>query len=99
MGLPAVRVPRDSDMPLYDNTLLVTGRLTQVDEGNRFTRIALGFGAVEADDRGPCVSRDTWRARRGAFVYHSCRQRKDAGSLTPDGSRRARAGTNQLDHR
>ena len=46
--LPAVRVPRDSDMPLYDNTLLVTGRLNQVDEGNRFTRIALGLGAGES---------------------------------------------------
>jgi hypothetical protein len=101
MGLPAVRVPRDSDMPLYDNTLLVTGRLNQVDEGNRFTRIAVGLGCrrVEADDRGPRVSRDAWRARRGACVYHSCRQRKDAGSLTLDGSRRARAGTNQIDHR
>jgi hypothetical protein len=48
MGLPAVRVPRDSDMLLYDNTLLVTGRLNQVDEGNRFTRIALGLGAGES---------------------------------------------------
>src|SRR5713101_7248112 len=48
MGLPAVRVPRDSDMPLYDNALLVTGRLNQVDEGNRFTRIALGLGAGES---------------------------------------------------
>ena len=48
MGLPAVRVPPDSDMPLCDNTLLVTGRLNQVDEGNRFTRIALGLGAGES---------------------------------------------------
>jgi hypothetical protein len=48
MGLPAVRVPPDSDMPLYDNILLVTGRLKQVDEGNRFTRIALGLGAGES---------------------------------------------------
>jgi hypothetical protein len=48
MGLPAVRVPPDSDMPLYDNILLVTGRLNQVDEGNRFTRIALGLGAGES---------------------------------------------------
>ena len=48
IGLPAVRVPRDSDMPLYDNTLLVTGRLNQVDEGDRFTRIALGLGAGES---------------------------------------------------
>ena len=35
-------------MPLYDNTLLVTGRLNQVDEGNRFTRIAVGLGAGES---------------------------------------------------
>ena len=48
MGLQAVRVPPDSDMPLYDNTLLVTGRLNQVDEGDRFTRIALGLGAGES---------------------------------------------------
>lgn len=48
MGLPTVRVPRDSDRPLYDNTLLVTGRLNEVDEGNRFTRIALGLGAGES---------------------------------------------------
>ena len=48
MGLPAVRVPSDSDMPLYDNTLLVTGRLNKVDEGNRFTRIAFGLGAGES---------------------------------------------------
>jgi Domain of unknown function (DUF4410) len=47
-GLPAVRVPSDSDMPLYDNTLLVTGRLNKVDEGNRFTRIALGLGVGES---------------------------------------------------
>ncbi len=48
MGLPAVRIPHDSDMPLYDNTLLVTGRLSHVDEGNRFTRIAVGLGAGES---------------------------------------------------
>jgi hypothetical protein len=48
MGLPAVWVPSDSDMPLYNNTLLVTGRLNKVDEGNRFTRIALGLGAGES---------------------------------------------------
>jgi hypothetical protein len=48
MGLPAARIPRDSDTPIYNNTLLVTGRLIDVDEGNRFTRIALGFGAGES---------------------------------------------------
>ncbi len=47
-GLPAVRIPSDSDTPMYNNTLLVTGRLIDVDEGNRFTRIALGLGAGES---------------------------------------------------
>ena len=47
-GLPAARIPGDSDTPVYNNTLLVTGRLIDVDEGNRFTRIALGFGAGES---------------------------------------------------
>jgi hypothetical protein len=48
MGLPAARIPGDSDGLMYNNTLLVTGRLIDVDEGNRFTRIALGFGAGES---------------------------------------------------
>jgi hypothetical protein len=48
IDLPAIRIAADSDAPLYDNTLLVTGRLIDVDEGNRFTRIALGLGAGES---------------------------------------------------
>ena len=47
-GVAAVRIPGDSDAPVYNNSLLVTGRLIDVDEGNRFTRIALGFGAGES---------------------------------------------------
>ena len=49
IGLPAERIPVDSDRPLYDNTLLVTGRLTKIDEGNGFTRVALGLGAGESE--------------------------------------------------
>jgi len=48
MGLPATRIPGDSDAPTYNNTLLVTGQLVDVDEGNRFTRIALGLGVGES---------------------------------------------------
>ena len=47
-GLHAIRVPRDSDLSMQGNFLLVTGRLVQVDEGNRFTRIAVGLGAGES---------------------------------------------------
>ncbi len=47
-GLPAARIPGDSDTPVYNNSLVVTGRLIDVDEGNRFTRIALGLGAGES---------------------------------------------------
>ncbi|MGC2305441.1 DUF4410 domain-containing protein [Candidatus Binatus sp.] len=47
-GLHAVRVPRDSDISFQGNFLLVTGRLVDVDEGNRFTRIAVGLGAGES---------------------------------------------------
>jgi hypothetical protein len=47
-GLPAVRMPGDSDATMYNNSLLVTGRMIDVDEGNRFTRIALGLGAGES---------------------------------------------------
>ena len=47
-GLHAARVPRDSDISFQGNFLLVTGRLVDVDEGNRFTRIALGLGAGES---------------------------------------------------
>jgi len=48
MGLPATRIPGNSDAPTYNNTLLVTGQLVDVDEGNRFTRIALGLGVGES---------------------------------------------------
>jgi hypothetical protein len=48
MGLPATRIPSDSDSPVYNNSLLVTGQLIDVDEGNRFTRIAVGLGAGES---------------------------------------------------
>ncbi len=48
LDLPAARIPADSDAPLYENTLLVTGRLLKVDEGNRFTRIAFGLGMGES---------------------------------------------------
>ncbi len=47
-GLRAVRVSRDSDLSMQGNFLLVTGRLVQVDEGNRFTRVAVGLGAGES---------------------------------------------------
>jgi curli biogenesis system outer membrane secretion channel CsgG len=47
-GLQAVRVPRDSDISLQGNFLLVTGRLVEVDEGNRFTRVAVGLGAGQS---------------------------------------------------
>jgi hypothetical protein len=47
-GLNAVQVPRDSDISMEGNFLLVTGRLLDVDEGNRFTRVAVGLGAGES---------------------------------------------------
>ena len=47
-GLRAVRVPGDSDISVQGNFLLVTGRLVDVDEGNRFTRVAVGLGAGES---------------------------------------------------
>jgi hypothetical protein len=47
-GLHATRVSRDSDLSMQGNFLLVTGRLVQVDEGNRFTRVAVGLGAGES---------------------------------------------------
>ena len=47
-GLSATRVARDSDTSLSGNFLLVTGHLVDVDEGNRFTRVALGLGAGES---------------------------------------------------
>jgi hypothetical protein len=47
-GLNAVRIPRDSDISMEGNFLLVTGRLLDVDEGNRLTRVAIGLGAGES---------------------------------------------------
>jgi hypothetical protein len=47
-GLHAARVPRDFDTSVQGNFLLVTGRLIDVDEGNRFTRVAVGLGAGES---------------------------------------------------
>ncbi|HZC47142.1 MAG TPA: DUF4410 domain-containing protein [Candidatus Acidoferrum sp.] len=45
LGLPAMRVASDNDVSLYGNFLLITGRLIDVDEGNRLTRVAVGLGA------------------------------------------------------
>jgi hypothetical protein len=47
-GLPAVRIPRETDISMQGNFLLVTGRLINVDEGNRFTRVVVGLGAGES---------------------------------------------------
>jgi len=47
-GLRAARVPGGSDTSVQGNFLLVTGRLVDVDEGNRFTRVAVGLGAGES---------------------------------------------------
>ena len=49
IGLPAERISADSDAPLFDNTLLVTGRMTKIDEGNGFTRVTFGLGAGESE--------------------------------------------------
>jgi hypothetical protein len=48
VGLHATRISRDTDIGMRGNFLLVTGRLVQVDEGNRFTRVAVGLGAGES---------------------------------------------------
>jgi hypothetical protein len=47
-GLHAVRISRDTDIGMGGNFLLVTGRMVQVNEGNRFTRVALGLGFGES---------------------------------------------------
>lgn len=49
LGLAASRVPSDSTASVPDDSLLVTGRLIDADEGDRLMRIALGFGAGESD--------------------------------------------------
>ena len=43
-GLQTTRIAADTDAALPGNCLLVTGRLTDVDEGNRFSRVAFGLG-------------------------------------------------------
>jgi Domain of unknown function (DUF4410) len=48
MGLQATRIASDNDTSLSGNFLLVTGRLVDVDEGNRLTRVAVGLGAGES---------------------------------------------------
>ena len=47
-GLNAARFANDDDPALRGNFLLVSGRMTQVNEGNRFTRIAFGLGLGES---------------------------------------------------
>ena len=48
LGLRSTRIAGDNDMSLSGNFLIVTGRLVDVDEGNRLTRVALGLGAGES---------------------------------------------------
>jgi len=48
VGLTAIRIRADSEAKMPGNNLVVTGRLINVDEGNRLTRIAFGLGAGEA---------------------------------------------------
>jgi hypothetical protein len=47
-GLEVARVAADQPLPSRGNFLLVTGRLIDVDEGDRFKRVALGFGLGES---------------------------------------------------
>jgi hypothetical protein len=46
--LPVTRIPADSDAPLNGNVLLITGRLTDVNEGNRLARVWVGLGLGES---------------------------------------------------
>jgi hypothetical protein len=48
MGLSAIRIPRNDDVSMHGNNLVVTGRLINVDEGNTLTRVAVGLGAGES---------------------------------------------------
>ena len=48
MGFSAIRNRRDDDVSMPGNNLVVTGRLIDVDEGNRLPRIAVGLGAGES---------------------------------------------------
>jgi hypothetical protein len=47
-GLEAARVAGDNDISMRGDFLLVTGRLIDVNEGNRFTRVAFGLGLGES---------------------------------------------------
>ena len=47
-GLQVTRIPAGSDVPLPADSLLVTGRLLEVNEGNLLTRVAFGFGLGES---------------------------------------------------
>jgi hypothetical protein len=47
-GLPVTRISADNDAPLSGNVLLVTGRLTDINEGNRLSRVWIGLGAGES---------------------------------------------------
>jgi hypothetical protein len=48
MGFSVIRIPRDDDVSMPGNNLIVTGRLIDVDEGNGLTRIAVGLGAGQS---------------------------------------------------
>jgi hypothetical protein len=48
MGLSVIRIPRDDDVSMPGDNLVVTGRLIDVDEGNGLTRIAVGLGAGQS---------------------------------------------------
>jgi hypothetical protein len=74
LGLEASRIPSDSNVSVPDNSLLVTGRLINGNEGNRLTRIALGCGAGESSlDSEVRVFRvaDGERAEVLAFTTHA----------------------------
>jgi len=47
-GLAVTRIGYDEELPARGNYLLVSGRLIDVDEGNRFTRVAFGLGLGES---------------------------------------------------
>jgi hypothetical protein len=47
-GLEVARIGVDAPTPARGNFLMVTGRLIDVDEGNRFDRVAFGLGAGES---------------------------------------------------
>ena len=47
-GLEATRIANDKDLSMRGDFLLVTGHLIDVNEGNRFTRVAFGLGMGES---------------------------------------------------